>query len=50
MDISTIVDHVSQLQKKVDTNKESVELTFVHLLEGCGNTLAKINNTIPSPG
>ena len=27
--------------------KESVELTFVYLHEGCGKTLAKINDTIP---
>ena len=30
-----------------DYNKESVELTFVYLHEGCGKTLAKINDTIP---
>ena len=28
-------------------NKESVELTFVYLLEGCGKTQSKINDTIP---
>ena len=27
--------------------KESVELTFVHLLEGWGKTLSEINDTIP---
>ena len=27
--------------------KESVELTFVYLLEGCGKTLSKISDTIP---
>ena len=27
--------------------KESVELTFVYLLEGCGKTLSKIEDTIP---
>ena len=27
--------------------KESVELTFVYLNEGCGKTHAKINDTIP---
>ena len=27
--------------------KESVELTSVYLNEGCGKTLAKINDTIP---
>ena len=27
--------------------KESVELTSVHLIEGCGKTLTKINDTIP---
>ena len=27
--------------------KESVELTFVYLLEGCGKTLSKIDDTIP---
>ena len=30
-----------------DIYKESVELTFVYLHEGCGKTLAKINDTIP---
>lgn len=33
--------------RKYGTNKESVELTFVYLLEGCGKTHAKINDTIP---
>ena len=48
MDISTVADLVSQLRKKVDMqNKESVELTFVYLLEGCGKTHAKMNDTIP---
>ena len=28
-------------------NKESVELTFVYQVEGCGKTQAKINDTIP---
>ena len=27
--------------------KESVELTFVYLLEGCGKTQSEINDTIP---
>ena len=27
--------------------KESVELTFVYLLEGCGKTRLEINDTIP---
>ena len=27
--------------------KESVELTFVYLLEGCGKTWLDINDTIP---
>ena len=27
--------------------KESVELTFVYQVEGCGKTQAKINDTIP---
>ena len=27
--------------------KESVELTFVYLIEGCGKTLIAINDTIP---
>ena len=27
--------------------KESVELTFVYLSEGCGKTLSEINDTIP---
>ena len=27
--------------------KESVELTFVYLNEGCGKTLLEINDTIP---
>ena len=27
--------------------KESVELTFVYYVEGCGKTQAKINDTIP---
>ena len=27
--------------------KESVELTFVYLIEGCGKTLSEINDTIP---
>ena len=31
----------------MDIYKESVELTFVYLIEGCGKTLAKINDTIP---
>ena len=31
----------------MDIDKESVELTFVHLIEGCGKTLTKINDTIP---
>ena len=47
MDTSTIDDFVSQLRKKVDMqNKESVELTSVYLLEGCGKTHAQINDTI----
>ena len=29
------------------TYKESVELTYVHLIEGCGKTLSEINDTIP---
>lgn len=28
-------------------DKESVELTSVYLIEGCGKTQAKINDTIP---
>ena len=28
-------------------HKESVELTFVYLIEGCGKTLLEINETIP---
>ena len=28
-------------------HKESVELTFVYLREGCGKTLSEINDTIP---
>ena len=28
-------------------NKESVELTFVNLTEGCGKTRLEINDTIP---
>ena len=31
----------------IGTYKESVELTFVYLNEGCGKTHAKINDTIP---
>ena len=31
----------------MDIDKESVELTSVHLIEGCGKTLTKINDTIP---
>ena len=31
----------------MDIDKESVELTFVYLLEGCGKTLSKIDDTIP---
>ena len=31
----------------MDIYKESVELTFVYLLEGCGKTLSKIDDTIP---
>ena len=27
--------------------KESVELTFVYLIEGCGKTLSETNDTIP---
>ena len=27
--------------------KESVELTFVYLIEGCGKTSLEINDTIP---
>ena len=27
--------------------KESVELTFVYLIEGCGKTQSEINDTIP---
>ena len=30
-----------------DLYKESVELTFVYLLEGCGKTQSEINDTIP---
>ena len=30
-----------------DAYKESVELTFVYLLEGCGKTQSEINDTIP---
>ena len=30
-----------------DIYKESVELTFVYLSEGCGKTLVEINDTIP---
>ena len=40
--------HTPQLRQNImDIYKESVELTFVHLHEGCGKTLAKINDTIP---
>ena len=31
----------------MDIYKESVELTFVYLSEGCGKTLSEINDTIP---
>ena len=31
----------------VGINKESVELTFVYLHEGCGKTQLEINDTIP---
>ena len=31
----------------MDIYKESVELTFVYHVEGCGKTQAKINDTIP---
>ena len=31
----------------VDIQKESVELTFVYLLEGCGMTYGRINDTMP---
>ena len=38
----------SQLPKMIiGINKESVELTLVYLLEGCGKTLLEINDTIP---
>ena len=30
-----------------DIYKESVELTSVYLIEGCGKTLSEINDTIP---
>ena len=29
--------------------KESVELTFVYLIEGCGKTLAKKTTQYPTP-
>ena len=31
----------------VDIQKESVELTFVYLLEGCGMTYGRIKDTMP---
>ena len=37
----------SQLQDDKGIYKESVELTFVYLIEGCGKTLSEINDTIP---
>ena len=35
------------LQNIKGTYKESVELTFVYLIEGCGKTLSETNYTIP---
>ena len=29
--------------------KESVELTFVYLIEGCGKTLSETNDKYPTP-
>jgi hypothetical protein len=31
----------------IHTKKESVELTFVYLSEGCGKTYVRINDAIP---
>ena len=36
-----------QLLNDTGIYKESVELTSVYLIEGCGKTLAKKNDTIP---
>ena len=36
-----------QLLNDMGIYKESVELTFVYLIEGCGKTLIAINDTIP---
>ena len=30
-----------------DIQKESVELTFAYLIEGCGKTFKRINDTMP---
>ena len=35
------------LQDDIGKYKESVELTFVYLSEGCGKTQLEINDTIP---
>ena len=39
--------HPAESSKLVIMHKESVELTFVYLSEGCGKTLVEINGTIP---
>jgi hypothetical protein len=41
-------NHVPQLLQNIKgIYKESVELTFVYLIEGCGKTLSETNDTIP---
>ena len=41
------INHPCSLSDIKVYTKESVELTFVYLHEGCGKTLAKINDTTP---
>ena len=41
------INHPCSLSDIKVYTKESVELTFVYLIEGCGKTLSEINDTIP---
>ena len=45
--INKIESSRSSARNFMDIDKESVKLTSVHLIEGCGKTLTKINDTIP---
>ena len=46
--VDSINDEILASSKEIwDIYKESVELTFGYLLEGCGKTLSKISDTIP---